>query len=75
MSNLLDNLGHVKLNACYWILICAAVLTPGTWLGTPKDFWMSGIIAATTSMVAASLICVTLSKVQIYIVMIYNCLF
>jgi len=65
MSTLLENLGHVKFNACYWILICAAVLTPGTWLGTPKDFWMSGVIAAVTSMIAAIFICVGLSKVLI----------
>ena len=28
-----------QLSTCEWTLVVAGVLTPFTWLGTPKDFW------------------------------------
>lgn len=28
-----------KFDSCLWLLIVVTVLTPVTWLGTPKDFW------------------------------------
>ena len=30
---------HVHINKCIWMLIYGAVLTPISWLGTPKEFW------------------------------------
>lgn len=37
--------GHT-FNFCYIALIIGAVLTPLTWLGTPKDFWGIAVAAA-----------------------------
>ena len=29
----------VEMSLCVWMLIVAGILTPLTWLGSPKDFW------------------------------------
>ena len=31
--------GVTSVSFCIWLIIIAAVLTPFTWFGTPKDFW------------------------------------
>ncbi|XP_031567596.1 amino acid transporter AVT1J-like [Actinia tenebrosa] len=41
-----------------WILICAAVLLPVSWLGTPKEFWGIAIGASLATALACLLICV-----------------
>ncbi|XP_043234586.1 amino acid transporter AVT1B-like [Amphibalanus amphitrite] len=37
---------------CYWILVIAAILTPCTFLGSPKDFWFIGVTALVSTMLA-----------------------
>jgi len=48
----------VHLSLCVWMLIVAAVLTPLTWLGTPKDFWQMAVGALVTTVAACVLIIV-----------------
>ncbi|XP_071113717.1 uncharacterized protein [Haliotis cracherodii] len=47
---------HANVSFCYWLIIVAGVLTPLSWLGTPKDFWPVAIGAT----VATSIACVVL---------------
>ncbi|XP_039264193.2 uncharacterized protein LOC120340007 [Styela clava] len=53
ISNLITNLGHDSFPLCYIVMITTGCLIPLSWLGTPKDFWQAGIIAACTSIGAA----------------------
>ncbi|XP_039263499.2 uncharacterized protein LOC120339438 [Styela clava] len=53
ISNLIANLGDKQFSLCYLLLIVTGVLTPFTWLGTPKDFWQAGVVAACTSVIAS----------------------
>lgn len=43
-----------------WLLICAAVLLPCSWLGTPKEFWVIAIGASSATALACLLICVAM---------------
>lgn len=45
-----------ELSFCVWILILAIVLTPPTWLGSPKDFWIVGVFALSTTLISCFLI-------------------
>ena len=45
-------------------MVVAAVLTPFTWLGTPKDFWLTAFLAAATTTIAAVFIVVDLGVVS-----------
>ncbi|KAE8573193.1 uncharacterized protein [Halyomorpha halys] len=45
-----------ELSVCVWILILAVVLTPPTWLGSPKDFWIVGVFALSTTLISCCLI-------------------
>lgn len=65
MSNIIRNLSSSNLPACYWIIIVAAVLTPFTWLGTPKDFWLTAFLAAATTTIAAVFIVVDLGMIGV----------
>ena len=29
----------INFTLCLWMVFVAAILTPLTWMGTPKDFW------------------------------------
>ena len=48
----------MKDNLRLWLLICATVLLPFTWLGTPKEFWGIAIGASVATALACLLICV-----------------
>ena len=48
------------MTSCYWILVVTCVLIPLSWLGTPKDFWQAGVIAAGTTTVGAILIAISI---------------
>merc|ERR1712080_659968 len=58
LGSLLANAG-LSLSLCVWMVIVAAVLTPLTWAGTPKDFWPIAVGALVTTCVACTLIIVT----------------
>ncbi|GFR73127.1 proton-coupled amino acid transporter 4 [Elysia marginata] len=45
INELLTGLG-VNYSFCFWLMVIVATLCPLTWLGTPKDFWQVGLIAA-----------------------------
>mgnify|MGYP001792457238 CR=1 FL=1 len=45
-------------NLRLWLLVCAAVLLPFTWFGTPKEFWGIAIGASSATALACVLICV-----------------
>ncbi|CAH1389605.1 unnamed protein product [Nezara viridula] len=45
-----------ELTVCVLILILAIVLTPPTWLGSPKDFWIVGVFALSTTLISCLLI-------------------
>lgn len=51
---------HLQMTSCYWILVVTCVLIPLSWLGTPKDFWQAGVIAASTTAVGAVLIAISI---------------
>ncbi|XP_063591483.1 uncharacterized protein LOC134768594 [Penaeus indicus] len=42
----------INLTACEWTLIIGGVLTPLTWMGTPKDFWPASILAMAATFLA-----------------------
>lgn len=44
-----------------WFIICAIVLLPLTFLGTPKDFWGIGLLATVCSSLAAIIIVVNIA--------------
>ena len=74
-ENLITNLGNVSFHTCYLIPIVGAVLLPLSWLGTPKDFWLAGIVAAATISVAALLIVVGLVVVSTVFIRLLQCFF
>lgn len=43
---------HINLTACEWTLIIGGILTPLTWMGTPKDFWPASILAMAATFLA-----------------------
>ena len=43
---------------CLWMVIVALILTPLTWMGTPKDFWPIAVGALLTTLTACTLIVV-----------------
>lgn len=51
----------VHLTICVWMVVTAAVLTPLTWFGTPKDFWPIAVGALVTTVTACILIMVNVS--------------
>ncbi|XP_047493369.1 amino acid transporter AVT1J-like [Penaeus chinensis] len=48
----------INLTACEWTLIVGAVLTPLTWMGTPKDFWPASILAMAATFLACLVVMV-----------------
>ncbi|KAK3787089.1 hypothetical protein RRG08_013466 [Elysia crispata] len=50
----------LEISFCVWLTIVAAVLCPLSWLGTPKDFWQIGLMAALTTAIACLMILVQL---------------
>ncbi|XP_074659614.1 uncharacterized protein LOC141912272 [Tubulanus polymorphus] len=50
----------LKMSACYWLLVIAAILIPFTWLGSPKDMWPLAIGAMLTTIVATVLVLIKL---------------
>ena len=48
----------VHLTTCMWMVVSAAILTPLTWFGTPKDFWPIAVGALITTVTACVLIMV-----------------
>lgn len=42
-----------SVNFCLCFVIFAALLTPATWLGSPKDFWFIGIGALLTTVISS----------------------
>ena len=46
----------VKEEFRVWLVICASILIPLTWFGTPKDFWGIAVGAAGTTAIASMLI-------------------
>ena len=67
LSNIVQSLSDFSISGCYWILIVALLLIPMSWLGTPKDFWWTAIVASVTTTIAAVLIVINLSKVAVFI--------
>jgi len=65
LDNLITNLGQASFHTCYLIPIVGAVLLPLSWLGTPKDFWQAGVIAAVTTSIGAVFIIAGLAVVSI----------
>ena len=65
LFNLMTNAGVFELPACYLILITGATLTPLTWLRSPKDFWLSAVVAGFCTAVTAILIIVGVAQVII----------
>ena len=51
----------IQDNLRLWLLVCAAVLLPFTWLGTPKEFWGIAIGASLATALACLLICVCIA--------------
>ncbi|XP_064628605.1 uncharacterized protein LOC135488099 [Lineus longissimus] len=49
---------HVHVSFCYWMIIIVGVLTPFTWLGSPKDMWPVAIGALATTAFACIIIVV-----------------
>lgn len=47
---------HPQGNLRIWLIILTVVITPLTWLGTPKDFWFIAIAAAGSTTIALVLI-------------------
>jgi len=45
-------------NLCTWMVLVAVGLTPLTWMGTPKDFWLIAVGALVTTVTACTLIVV-----------------
>ena len=59
LNNLIDlNLTSISTKSEYrvWLVICAVVLLPFTWLPTPKDFWPIALFAMIGTAVALLLI-------------------
>merc|ERR1711892_819034 len=48
-----------SMSLCVWMVIVAAMLTPMTWMGTPKDFWPIAVGALITTCLACLLVIVT----------------
>ncbi|KAA0187648.1 hypothetical protein HAZT_HAZT000522 [Hyalella azteca] len=40
------------LSTCVYIIIVATIITPCTWLGTPKDFWLGPMLAVVSTIAA-----------------------
>ncbi|KAL4237137.1 hypothetical protein ACF0H5_005517 [Mactra antiquata] len=49
------------MNCCYLALIIGGVITPFTWLGTPKDFWGIAAIATVATATASTILLVSVS--------------
>ena len=64
LDNLLRNLGDIHFHTCFLIPIVAGCLLPFSWLGTPKDFWQAGVLAAITTTVGAVFIVASLGVVS-----------
>ena len=64
ISELINGLGDKQFSLCYLLLIITALLTPVSWLGTPKDFWQIAAVAATTSILAAIFVFASLISVK-----------
>jgi len=64
LFNFMTNVGVFELPACYLILITGAILTPLTWLRSPKDFWLSAVVASFATAVTAILIIVGVAQVS-----------
>lgn len=47
---------HQQGNLRIWLIIIALIITPFTWLGTPKDFWFVAVAAAGSTSIALFLI-------------------
>lgn len=48
----------IELTACEWTLIIGGILTPLTWMGTPKDFWPASILAMAATFLACLVVMV-----------------
>ncbi|XP_042856751.1 uncharacterized protein LOC122243308 [Penaeus japonicus] len=48
----------IDLTVCEWTLIIGGVLTPLTWMGTPKDFWPASILAMGATFLACIVVMV-----------------
>lgn len=59
IQSLIKAAGH-HFSFCYWLLIIWAVLTPLTWLGTPKDFWPIAVGASLATAVACILLLINM---------------
>ncbi|XP_064638885.1 uncharacterized protein LOC135494650 [Lineus longissimus] len=51
IQELLADVG-VHVSFCYWMIIIVAVLTPPTWLESPKDMWHIAIAALASTAIA-----------------------
>jgi len=47
---------HQQGNLRLWLIILACIITPLTWLGTPKDFWFVAVAAAGSTTLALLLV-------------------
>ncbi|XP_064629067.1 uncharacterized protein LOC135488399 [Lineus longissimus] len=72
-SEIIQQLLHdlnVHVSFCYWMIIIVGVLTPFTWLGSPKDMWPLAIGALVTTAIACVIIVVNTAvikdKVEVY---------
>lgn len=58
----LSILSGFKMSQCYWFVIICVAMTPFTWLDTPKDFWLVGLLGTVSSVVAAVFLVVGLTQ-------------
>merc|ERR1739838_160697 len=58
LGSLVSAAGY-SMSLCVWMVIVAAMLTPMTWMGTPKDFWPIAVGALITTCLACLLVIVT----------------
>ena len=65
IENLITNLGNASFHTCYLIPIVGSILLPLSWLGTPKDFWQAGVLAAATTSIGAVFIVAGLAVVSV----------
>ncbi|XP_018017291.1 amino acid transporter AVT3B [Hyalella azteca] len=64
VSDLWNEIGHgiPEITFCEAVLMLGIILTPVTWLGSPKDFWWSSLVAVGTTMATLVVIVVQVVK-------------
>jgi vesicular inhibitory amino acid transporter len=61
IASLILSWTNTDISFCYFVLIIAALLTPITFLGSPKDFWQVGLGAAIATTIAVVIMLIGMS--------------